>query len=87
MLGGIICIFWIGLECDLSGTESTLDVEAEDLDAVVVLAFNGFLACIELLALINIFPTSIATPSQETSLEYELDDFSDKTLLTSKKGP
>ena len=42
--------------------DSPFNVEAEDLDAIVVLAFDSLFAGIELLALVDVFSASITSP-------------------------
>ena len=38
------------------------DIEAEDLDAIVVLSFYGLFPSVELLALVDVFTAGIASP-------------------------
>jgi hypothetical protein len=42
--------------------DAPFDIEAEYLDAIVVLPFHGLLSRIELLAFVDIFTTSITPP-------------------------
>ena len=54
MLCHVVRILGICLECDLCGTASALNIESEDLDAVVILVLDRLLASVELLAFIDV---------------------------------
>ena len=45
------------------------DVEPEDLDAIVILALDRLLPCIELLPFVNVFAACVAAPGEQMSAE------------------
>ena len=66
MLGSIVGILWVSLEGYLGRAEGAFDVETEDFDAIVILAFNSLLACVEFLALVDVFAAGIAAPEKQS---------------------
>ena len=64
MLSSIVSVLWVSLEGYLCRTEGAFDVESEDLDSKVILAFYCFFSCIELLSLIDVLAASVAAPAR-----------------------
>lgn len=63
MFSGVVGILRVGFERNLGRAQCALDIEPEDLDPIVILALDGLLSCIKLLALVDVLSTCVTPPT------------------------
>ena len=67
MFGGVVGVLGIRLEGYLSGAKRAFDIESEYFDPVIGFPFDCFLSGVELLALVDVLPTSVTSPAYDVS--------------------
>ena len=64
MFSGIVGVLGIRLESNFRRAQGAFDIEAEDLDPVVVLTLDRLFPGIKLLSLIDVLAASVAAPAR-----------------------